>query len=96
MMADKCFDPEDPMEFIGVGMLSNEQGFADMVEAIVEEYMMLGWPDRVILGMFRNPFYQLPHAVYRLKGEPYVQGVIRRVREMWSAAGGKGEPKADD
>lgn len=83
-MAEKHFDAEDPMAFVGVGMECDEANFNEMVEAVIEEFMLMGWPDARILEMFRQPFYQLPHAVLKLKGEPYVSDAIARIRKMWS------------
>jgi hypothetical protein len=83
-MADKKFDPEDPMEFMGVGMASDAAGFQAMVDTIIEEYVLMGWSDALILKAFTTPFYQLTYAVYQQKGEPYVLEAIARVREAWS------------
>lgn len=82
-MADKCFDPDDPMQFMGVGMGCDAATFDLMVETIVEEYMLLGWSDEHVLTMFRMPFYQLPYAIRQQKGEPYVKEIIARVRGAW-------------
>jgi hypothetical protein len=83
-MADKRFDPEDPMNFVGVGMECSPEEFDRMVETIIEEYMLMGWTEARIRDMFRMPFYQLTHAIYLQKGEPYVQARIDRVRNAWS------------
>jgi hypothetical protein len=83
-MANKELDPEDPMAFVGVGMECDEKNFNEMVETIIEEFMLLGWPDSTILEMFRQPFYQFPHSILRLKGEPYVMATILRVRKAWN------------
>jgi hypothetical protein len=82
-MAEKEFDPEDPMQFIGVGMECDAETFDRMVETIIEEYLLLGWPDETIYSMFTLEYYQLPHAVFKSKGEAYVRSAIRKVRRMW-------------
>lgn len=85
-MTDKRFDPDDPMQFVGVGMPCDAAAFQCMTESIIEEYLMLGWPDAKILQMFRMPFYQLPHAILKLKGEEWVCETIARVRGLWRGA----------
>lgn len=86
-MADKRFDPDDPMEFIGVGVNSDAEGFRTMTEAIIEEYLLMGWSEEQVLEMFRQPFYQLPYAIRQHKGEPYVREAIARVRRLWTEGG---------
>ncbi len=85
-MADKRFDAEDPMHFMGVGLECSPEEFDQMVETIIEEYLLLGWTDGMVLQMFKAPFYQLTHSILRVKGEPYVLEAIARVRKAWTPA----------
>jgi hypothetical protein len=89
-MADKRFDPEDPMEMMAVGLPCSSEDYDAMVEAIIEEFFWMGWPDETIFHMFEHSFYQLPHAVLKQRGEPYVRDAIRRVREAWRPKGIEG------
>lgn len=52
----------------------------EMAECIVEEFVLQGFPDDVILMLFQRPQYAATHMVFRLKGEAYVKDVIARVR----------------
>lgn len=85
-MADKLFDPEDPMHFMGVGMACDPKEFDEMVEAVIEEFLLMGWTDRMVLQMFHTPFYQLPYSVLQQKGEAYVLEAMARVRKAWTPA----------
>jgi hypothetical protein len=80
-VADKVFDPEDPMAL--VGMAVSEGDLDLMATCLVEEYVRLGTGDRQILALFRNPFFAGAHAIYRARGEAYVNGIIERVRAQW-------------
>ena len=80
-MAQKEYDDDDPMELIGVAFPLGEVG--EMAEAIVEEFIKLGFDDEELLGLFRSPAYYTPHAIYRERGEEYVKALIQQIRERW-------------
>ncbi len=78
------FAPEDPMELVGM-VLPGEPGTLEaMAETFVEEYVRLGWDERRLMTLFRNPMFLATHRVYRQKGEDYVLDLIRRVRARWT------------
>ncbi len=54
-----------------------------MHRSVVEEYVRLGFSDGAILDLFRNPFYRATNAVYRARGQRYVQSLIASVRATW-------------
>jgi hypothetical protein len=77
------FDDDDPMELIGV-VLPGEPGMLEaMAEAIVEEYVRLGWDEPRLFALFINPLFMATHRIYRQKGEAYVRELIRRVQVQW-------------
>jgi hypothetical protein len=80
-MARKPFEDEDPMELIALALPDGDT--AEMVECIVEEFVRMGLDDRELMCLFRSPIYYTPHAIYREKGEDYVNTVIQRMREKW-------------
>jgi hypothetical protein len=80
-MARKPFEDDDPMELIGVAFPVGE--VEEMAEAIVEEFIKVGLDDEELFELFRSPLYHAPHAIYRAKGEEYVNTVIQRMREKW-------------
>ena len=78
----KAFEPEDPMELVGVALLQEDVDY--MAECLVEEYVLLGWSDKQLMTLFSNPMFQATHRIYQDKGEEYVLSVIQNVRDSWS------------
>lgn len=75
---------EDPFELVGM-VLPGEEGQTEaMAEALVEEFILLGWPEKRLLSLFTNPFYLATHRIYRQKGEAYVRDLIHRIWEKWA------------
>jgi hypothetical protein len=78
------FSTEDPQELVGM-VVAGESGTMDaMAEAIVEEYVRLGWAEDRLMTLFVNPMFLATHRIYRIKGESYVRELIRRSCEKWS------------
>jgi hypothetical protein len=82
-MARKLFEDDDPMELIQVCV--PEGDIEAMAECFVEEFICLGYDSERLLDLFRNPFYAGAHAVYRQRGEAYVQSLIDEVRKRFSS-----------
>ncbi len=80
-MADKDFEPDDPMGLVGVGIPEGEPDL--MAKCFVEEYVRLGMSDAQLLAIFKNPFFAGAYALYRARGEEHLKSVIERVREQW-------------
>ena len=90
----KEFELDDPMEIVGVASLPpmTDDEEREMHRCIVDEYVRMGFGDAAILDLFRNPFYRATHAVWRARGEAYVNELIQGVRAAWTprpARGGK-------
>ena len=79
-MADKAFEPDDPMALVAVGADGDPELQA---RCLVEEFVRLGTGDGQILAMFRSPFYAGAHALYRARGEAWVRAVIAEARARW-------------
>jgi hypothetical protein len=80
-MQRKDFEEDDPFALIGQGFPC-PQGYdamGEMARCFIEELAMMGYPARFVLSIFRRPFYQGPHGVYRAKGEKYILDLIHRV-----------------
>lgn len=76
----------DPMELFGMrGPELTETDIAEMSEALVDEYIRLGFDDEALLSLFRNPYYTLTHWIWLTRGEAYVREVIERVRRRWGS-----------
>ena len=85
------FDGDDPFEIVGMVMpQAGEQTLEDMARCFIEEFVRMGWKEESLLGLFRDPFYQGPHSVFRAKGEDYVRQLISQVIEEWNASWKKG------
>jgi len=81
-MKQPAFD--DPMELVGVGVAGGD--FDAMAECVIEEYLLLGWSERQLMGLFKHPFFRATHQVYRLRGEAHARALIARVLARWQAA----------
>lgn len=77
----KDAEPDDPDELTGVALPGNTE--EEMAECFVEEYVMQGFADDMILRLFREPFFAGTHAIYLNRGEPWVTDLIARVRSKW-------------
>jgi len=81
----KRFEPDDPMQLVGVALPADADALDEMARCLVEEYMREGWEEDPLLELFRNPFYRGPHMIYRARGEAYVRAVIAETRARWGA-----------
>jgi hypothetical protein len=77
------FDPEDPMELTGVGLVTDEDTTDTMAECFIEEFMRLGYPPDAILTLFRDPHYLGVNLVLEKRGEPFVRDLIDRTFALW-------------
>jgi hypothetical protein len=80
------FDPEDPMELVGVGMFTDEDTTESMADCFIEEFMRLGYNHKQLLALFRNPYYVGMNMVLQNKGEKYVRDRISEVFATWGRA----------
>ena len=85
-MSKEEFEETDPMEFVGMGVPATAQADEDMVRAVVEEFLLLGFDRDRLLRLFRDPFYAGTHRVFVERGEEFVTGLLDRVLEEWAPA----------
>lgn len=78
------FALDDPMELVGVEVPAEEDTVDEMARCFVEEFVRLGYPDKVILHLFKSPFFAGSHLIYRRKGEGYVRALIEEIRAKWA------------
>jgi hypothetical protein len=71
------FVAEDPMELVGMVMPGGHGMLEAMADAIIEEYVLLGWEEQRLMTLFNNPLFLATHRIYRQKGEDYVRAAIR-------------------
>jgi hypothetical protein len=74
---------EDPYELVGMVMPGEAGQLEAMAEALVEEYVMLGWNEKRLMTLFTNPFYLATYRIYQQKGETYVRELIAQVCARW-------------
>jgi hypothetical protein len=77
------FDPEDPMEMVGVEVEGSDPDEA--LESFVQEYLFMGWKPALIFFLFRSPHYAATHQIYRTKGHDYVKRRIEELTEQWNS-----------
>ncbi len=75
-------DSDDPLELVGMFVPGDDQA---MTECFVEEFMLMGYTDDRLLGLFRDPHYAGVHRIWRHYGETYVRDLIAQVRGIWTA-----------
>ena len=80
----KEFSPDDPMELVGTLLPAEAGQLEAMAEALVEEYVRLGWSERRLITLFVNPTFLATHNIFRQKGEAYVLELIRRTLAKWT------------
>lgn len=70
-------DPDDPLAPMGLRVPGDPR---HMAECLVEEYLLMGYGDDELLALFRDPFYQGVHHLYRQYGEAGMRALIADVR----------------
>ena len=95
-MSKKEFDPEDPMELVGVELTSqSEAELRDMALCFAEEFAREGWDEKQLLAMFKNPFYKGPYLAWQQKGDEFILEVIKEAFAMWRPVRHPATEKAD-
>ena len=82
MAVTKEFDPEDPMELVGVAVPEGDDDEA--LDGIVQEYLFMGWSQSQILFLFTSPYYGATHQIYERKGAAYVNERVQQLAERWA------------
>ncbi len=77
-MENPEFDPHDPFDLVGtiVPMEEGRDGLDEMARTIIQEFITIGWSDKVILHMFKKARYRGPHSIYKQRGEEYIKTLI--------------------
>ena len=79
-MADKEFEPEDPLEPVAVALdTPGHDGMEAMARCFVEEFALMGWPPARIFRLFTIPEYAASYSIFQERGEQYVRSIIRSV-----------------
>jgi hypothetical protein len=79
-MADKEYEPEDPLEPVAVALdTPGHDGMESMARCLAEEYALMGWPPGRIFRLFTIPEYVASYSVYQERGAAFVRSIIRSV-----------------
>jgi hypothetical protein len=77
------FDFEDPFELNGMAILTHEDTTDNMAECFTEEFMRMGYGNKQILALFKNPHYLGPNMAFEKRGEPFIRELITEVFARW-------------
>ena len=85
-MPTKEFDPHNSFDLVETGIPLDPKDGVDTVDqmarTVIQEYLMMGWNDKIILGMFANQTFRGPHTAYLIKGKERVSQIISEEREV--------------
>ena len=76
-------DPADPSILVGVALPAGEEAMRDMAYVFAEEFARMGFSERRLLSLFKNPFYAGPHQAYRALGERAVGAIVTECVQVW-------------
>ena len=80
---EKPIEADDPMELVGVLLPGGADAMREMACVFAEEFAKLGFDERRLLRLFRNPFYAGPYQAYRALGEPVIRGIVDECVRAW-------------
>lgn len=70
------FEADDPFELVGCEVPLAEEHLQEMAECFIEEFARMGYGADHLFGLFCNPSYRGPYAVYLARGEDYLRDLI--------------------
>jgi hypothetical protein len=76
-------DPGDPMMLVGVTLPADPEAYRDMAFAFAEEFARLGYGERQIVSLFREPFYAGAYGAYRRLGEAEIRAIVNETLAVW-------------
>ena len=79
----KDAEQDDPMELMGMLAPGDADSDLRQAEALIQEFMLMGYDRQHLLALFREPHYQATHRLWKTQGEAYVQELIDREASAW-------------
>lgn len=70
------YDPDDPMELVGVAIPASPDALDEMARVFADEFLRIGYSPDQVFGLFKDPFYRAPNQIYVARGEQFVRGII--------------------
>lgn len=74
---------EDPYELVGMVIPGEEGQTEAMAQALLEEFILLGWGRKRLMTLFTSSLYLGTHRIYQEKGEAWVQDLIDETCAAW-------------
>ena len=84
----KPVEPDDPMELVGVEVPGCDS--EEVLDDVVQEYLLMGWGAQQILMLFASPYYAFTHGIYRQLGPTRVRRRVLELFEQWNQGWIKG------
>ena len=82
-MLQKTFEPDDPMELVGVILPGDAETVRDMAYVFAEEFARLGFDQQRMMRLFQDPFYAGAHQAYRVLGEAAIHTIVTECTQVW-------------
>jgi hypothetical protein len=82
-MVQKTFEPDDPMELVGVILPADAEAVRDMAYVFAEEFARLGFDQEQIMRLFQHPFYAGAHQAYGALGEEAIRTIVAECTQVW-------------
>ena len=80
-MPKNSIDPDDPMQLHGVALRNGDP--TRMLDDILDEFVRIGYRERHLHMLFRDPHYQMTFALGQVVGAETVRLAVRRVLGRW-------------
>jgi hypothetical protein len=78
-------DPTDPTMLIGVEIPGEETSDLEMAYAFAEEFAQLGFTEKRLLAVFRNPHYAGAHRAFLSLGKEKIESIVREAVDAWGS-----------
>lgn len=75
-------DSDDPMEIVGHAIPDVDE--REMVLAVIDEYIRMGYGREDLWRLFSDPFYRMTHAVLIRRGRDFVVAAIDEALAHWA------------
>ncbi|HLC42366.1 MAG TPA: hypothetical protein VJO34_12200 [Methylomirabilota bacterium] len=75
--------PDDPTILLGVTLPAGEEAVREMAYVFAEEFARMGFDEKQLLRLFKNPFYAGAHQAYRALGADAIRTIIGECVNAW-------------
>ena len=82
-MVQKALNVSGPVDAV-VTLAGTVDPVDELALCRAQEFISMGWNERKVADVFRQPFYQDLYWTYATRGDDYVRDVVRRAREQYN------------